>query len=277
MKRIFNTRVIATLIVALVAAVLIAVSLALSSGRNAGQNLTETLLQPFRTGAAAFTREAERLYNYIYRYEALEAENRLLKEQITQMEQENEQAAQFARENERLRELLNLQEDYPEYRFVPAYIIGWNNSDYRSSFTIGKGTAAGVEIGMCAVTEYKQIVGLITAVGANWATVTTVLDSNLQISAQVSGAGYTGVAQGTLQTGQAGDIRLDYLSADAVLKSGDLVVTSGSGYYPKGLTLGRIASFGLSEGGTSRFAEVSAAADFTQLEQVFLITDYIVE
>lgn len=277
MKRIFNTRVLATLIVAVVAAALIAVSLSLSGGRNVGQNVTETLLQPFRSGAAAVTRQIERMYNHAFRYEALEAENRMLKEQIARMEQENEQSAQYARENERLRELLGLQADYPEFSFLPAYIIGWDSSAYRSSFTIGKGTAAGVEIGMCAVTEYEQVVGLVTAVGANWATVTTVLDSNLQIPAQVSGAGYTGVAQGTLQTGQAGDIRLDYLAADAVLKSGDLVVTSGSGYYPKGLTLGRVAAFGLSEGGTSRYAEVTASAAFEQLEQVFLIVEYRAE
>ena len=274
MKRIFTSRVITTLIIAVVAAVLIAVSLALSGGRNAGQNVTETVLQPFRSGTAAVTREFERLYNYIYRYEALEAENRYLKEQISQMEQENQQANEYARENERLKELLGMQQDYSEYRIVPAYITGWDSSVYRSSFTIGKGTAAGLQIGMCAVTEYEEVIGLVTDVGANWATITTVLDSNLQISAQVSGAGYTGVAQGTLQTGQAGDIRLDYISADAVLKSGDLVVTSGSGYYPKGLTLGHVASFGISPGGASRYAEVTAAAGFENLEQVFLITEY---
>ena len=277
MKRRISLRVVITLLVAVVAAVLIAVTSALSSSTSFAQNATETLLQPLRSGAAALTRQAERFYNYLYRYDALEAENRALKEQISSMEQQNQQAAELERENTRLRELLNLQSEYSEYTLLPVYITGWDSSNFRSSFTIGKGTASGLETGMCAVTEYGEVVGLITEVGTNWATVTTILDANLKISAQVSGSGYTGVAQGTLQTGLAGDIRLDYLSADAVIKTSDLVVTAGSGYYPKGLTIGHVASFGLSEGGTSRYAVVTAAASFDDLEQVFLITNYTVD
>lgn len=277
MKHKISVRVVVTLLIAVVAAVLIAVSSALSGGTGLGQNITGTLLQPLRSGAAALTRQAERFYNYLYRYDALEADNRNLREQIARMEQQNQQAAELERENARLRELLNLRSEYAEYTLLPAYITGWDSSNFRSNFTIGKGTASGLQTGMCAVTEYGEVVGMITEVGANWATVTTVLDANLKISAQVSGSGYTGVAQGTLQTGLAGDVRLDYLSADAVIKTGDLVVTAGSGFYPKGLTIGHVASFGLSEGGTSRYAEVTAAAGFDGLEQVFVITDYTVD
>ncbi len=277
MKRIFSTRVLVTLIVAVVAAVLIAVSLSLSGGSSVGQNVTNTILQPVRSGVAAITRQAERLYNYIYGYEALEAENRALKEQIAEMEQQAFSAAEYERENARLRELLNLRSDYEDYTFVPAYITGWDSTSWRSSFTIGKGSGSGLELGMCAVTEYGEVVGLITSIGTNWATVTTLLDSNLQLSAQISGSGYTGVTKGTLQTGGSGDLRLEYLAADAVIKTGDLVLTSGSGLYPKGLTIGHITSFGLSEGGTSRYAEVDASASFDNLEQVFLITDYTVD
>ena len=42
----------------------------------------------------------------------------------------------------------------------------------------------------------------------------------------------------------------------------------------KGLALGYVSAFGLSEGGTDRFATVTAGADFSSLEQVFLILDY---
>ena len=49
---------------------------------------------------------------------------------------------------------------------------------------------------MVVVTEYGQVVGLITDIGPNWATVTTVLDTSLEISASVASAGYTGVVQG---------------------------------------------------------------------------------
>ena len=276
MKRIFTPRVLAVLIAAVALAAILAVSSAVSSGTSFGERAVGTLLSPLKSGVAAITRQAERLYSYFYGYEALEAENRALREQIAGMEEENRAAAELQRENERLRELLNLAAEYEDYQLLPAYITGWDSTDYRSSFTIGRGSGSGLELGMCAVTEYGEVIGLVTDLGPNWARVTTVLDANLQISAQISGSSYTGVAQGTLQTGLTGDLRLDYLSADAVLKVDDLVVTAGSDRYPKGLTLGRVVSFGLSESGTDQYAALTAAVDFGSLEQVFLITEYTV-
>lgn len=274
MKRIFSLRVVITLLVALVIAALIAVGMAVSERTPLGQRITETMLQPVRSGVAALTRQVERIYNYMYDYDRLEAENDILRERIAQLEQENQAAAELLAENERLREFLNLQEEHDEFSYLTAYITGWDSSNYRSSFTIGKGSASGITEGIAALNEYGQMVGVVTDVGLNWATITTVLDSNLRISAQISGSGYTGVAQGTLQTGADGDIRLNYVSVNAVMKNGDLVVTSGSDTYPKGLALGYVSAFGLSEGGTDRFATVTAGADFSSLEQVFLILDY---
>lgn len=274
MKRIFSLRVAFTLLAAVLVAGVIAVAMAVSPGTSLGQRVTETVLQPVRSGVAALTRQVERIYNYMYDYDRLEVENRQLRERIAQLEQENQTASELKSENERLRQLLNLQDEYSDYTLLGAYITGWDSSNYRSGFTIAKGTASGVGEGMAALNEYGQLVGIVTDVGLNWASITTVLDSNLHISAQISGSGYTGVAQGTLQTGGEGDIRLDYIAVDAVMKNGDLVVTSGSGSYPKGLSLGYITAFGLSEGGTDRYATVSAGADFSSLEQVFLILDY---
>ncbi len=274
MKRIFRLRVVITLLAAVIIAALIAVLSGVSQRTTLGQQVTETLLQPVRSGVAALTRQVERVYNYMYDYDRLKAENRQLQERISQLEQENTTAAELQSENERLRELLNLQAEHADYSYLGAYITGWDSSNYRSSFTIGKGTASGIEVGMAAVTEYGQLAGLVTDVGLNWATITTVLDSNLRLSAQISGSGYIGVARGNLQTGFEGDLRLDYITVDAVMKNGDLVVTSGSDSYPKGLTLGYVTAFGLSEGGTDRYATVQAGADFSSLEQVFLILDY---
>ena len=86
-------------------------------------------------------------------------------------------ADSLQRENERLKELLGLQEEHEDYRFNEAYIVSWDSSSWKSTFTIGKGTRSGLETGMVVVTEYGQVVGLITDIGPNWATVTTVLDT----------------------------------------------------------------------------------------------------
>ena len=176
--------------------------------------------------------------------------------------------------HERLRELLHLSEEHPDYHYCDAYIIAWESSSWKSAFTIGKGTSAGLETGMVAITEYGQVVGLITDVGPNWATVTTILDSSVEISASVASSGHTGVVQGAFSGGSAGKLRMNYLPSEAVLRNNDQVVTTGSSVYPKDLILGYIEDAGFDETGVAKYAMLRPAADFDTLEQVFIVTQY---
>lgn len=273
-KKLFTSKIKTLLVAAVALAIVTTVIAAVAGGTTLGENVVGTLLQPLRSGMAAIDRQATRIYNYIFSYEALEAENAALKEQILQMQADVRTAQELQRENLRYQQLLKLADQHEDYRFEPAYIISWNASSWRSSFTIGKGSNHGLEAGMCAITENGQVVGLITDVGANWATVTTILDNGLEISASVAASGYTGVVQGTYQSEDTRLLRMTYLTNDAVLKNGDQVVTTGSTQYPKGLLLGSITNVSMDETGVAKFASLQASCDLEDLEQVFVITDY---
>ena len=69
-------------------------------------------------------------------------------------------------------------------------------------------------------------------------------------------------------------MRMNYLSSDAVIRNNDQVVTTGSTFYPKDLLLGYVTDAGLDETGVGKYAVLSPAANFGDLEQVFLIADY---
>lgn len=254
-----------------------AIVAALSSGATPGQTVVQTLLSPLRSGFHSLTCLAERYYGYIFEFETLESENKALNEKLASMEEEVRSADSLQRENERLRQLLELSEDHEDYSFASAYIVSWDSSNYKSTFTISKGTSSGLSTGMVAVTEFGQVVGLITSIGPNWATVTTVLDSSLQISGSVASSGYTGIVQGAYATGLEGKLRMDYLPTVAVIRNNDQVVTTGSTVYPKGLIIGYIEDADFDETGVAKYAILSPAADFDGLEQVFLITDYEIE
>ena len=258
MKKLFRGRVRRILLLAVLLAAATALTAALS-GTAWGSRTVQAVLTPFRSGFSALTRQAERYYNYLFNYESLSAENDYLRRQISSMENEVRTADSLQRENERLKELLGLQEEHEDYRFNEAYIVSWDSSSWKSTFTIGKGTSSGLETGMVVVTEYGQVVGLITDIGPNWATVTTVLDTSLEISASVASAGYTGEVQG------------------AVLRNNEQVVTTGSTVYPKGLILGYVEDAGFDETGVAKYAMLRPAADLEDLEQVFVITDYVSE
>ena len=111
----------------------------------------------------------------------------------------------------------------------------------------------------------------------NWATVTTVLDTSLEISASVASAGYTGVVQGAYTTNAPGKLRMNYLPSDAVLRNNDQVVTTGSTLYPRGLLLGYITNASLDETGVAKYATLEPSCDLSKLEQIAIITEYNVQ
>ncbi len=276
MRHFFSTRVRVVLILAL----LITVGLVIAgnlTGMSIPSMVVQGVLTPIRAGANAMTNQAENIYDYIFRYEALKAENEILKQQLSQMEDDARHADSVQRENQRLRQLLELKNTHEDYEMVDAYIIGWNSTDWNSTFTLDKGSREGIEVGMVAITANNEVVGLVTETGTNYSVVKTVLDSSLEISATIASNGFSGMVQGGYSTGAEGLLRMNYLPSSAVIRNHDQVVTSGSTVYPRNLILGYVIDAGLSETGVAKFAILEPAADIDNLEQVFVLTGYAQE
>lgn len=276
MKHFFTT----TIKVVLVLALLLAIGLAVIgnlTGTTPVQMLVQGALTPLRTGITALTNQAERFYDYIFRYETLEAENAALKEQIAQMEESTRTADTVSRENERLRELLDMDPVSEGYTLVDTYIISWNAADWSSSFTVNRGTNSGIEVGMCAITSNAEVVGLVTEVGPNYAVIKTILDSSLQISATIASSGYSGMVSGGYASNQEDQLLMQYLPTSAVLRNNDQVVTAGSTVYPRNLILGYVVNAGIDDTGVAKHAILEPAADIDSLEQVFIMTDFTME
>ena len=158
---------------------------------------------------------------------------------------------------------------------MDASISAWSDSNWGSGFRIDKGSAQGVSVGQCVITENGQVAGLITETGRNWSTVMTILDPTSEIGATVYGSGYMGVAQGDFELMSGGRLRMNYLSTDAVIRNGDQVLTTGSGdFYPQGLLIGTITDVALDQAGVSKYAVITPAASVEELEQVFVIISY---
>ena len=276
MRNLFSTRVKIILVVALILTAALAV---LSGVTNTTivDLAVQGFLAPFRAAGTALTSQAEKYYSYMFRYEALSAENELLQERISEMENVARQADAVSRENERLRQLLELQSTHEDYKMVDAYIIAWSSTDWENTFTINRGTAAGIETNMCAVTANGEVVGLVTEAGVNYAVVKTVLDSTLEISATLADSGYNGMVSGGYVSGVETLLRMDYLPSSSIIRNKDQVVTSGSTVYPRGLILGYVVDAGFEDTGVAKFALLDPAAEISSLEQVFIITEYTTE
>ena len=273
MKHLFTTRVKVVLIAAVIITVLLAVVSSLT-GLSLPEMAVKGVLTPVRTGASKLTEQAGRVYNYIFKFEAMEAENRLLKEKLATIEEDARNADAISRENDRLRELLNLKEAHPDYAMVDGYIISRSSKDWTSTLTINRGSSSGIEEGMCAVTANGELVGLVSEVGVNYAVIKSVLDSSLEIAATISASGYNGMVQGAYSSGLDGLLRMDYLPSNSVIRNHDEVVTSGSTVYPRGLIVGNVVDAGFDDTGVAKYAILQPAVELGSLEQVFIITEY---
>ena len=276
MRNLFSTRVKVILVVA----VLLAVGLSILSGitnTTVADLAVQGVLAPFRATATTLTRTAEKYYGYMFRNEAQAAENEDLEKRIAEMEDVARKADSVSRENERLRQALDLLATHEDYKLVDAYIIGWSSTDWENTLTINRGTASGIQENMCAITANGEVVGLVTDVGVNWAEVTTILDSTLEISGTISASGYNGMVKGGYVDGHETLLKMNYLPSAAIIRNKEQVVTSGSTVYPRGLIMGSIVDAGFAETGIAKYALLDPAAEISSLEQIFLITEYATE
>ena len=261
----------------LILSVLLAIGLAVVTGLtnvNLPGMLVQGVVTPLRAGVSKLTDQAEQMYGYIFQYEALAAENAALKEELSQMKDDARLADTLKRENDRLRALNELKSTHEDYQLVDAYIIAWGSTDWTSTLTINRGTNVGIEAGMCAITENGEVVGLVSEAGPNYAVIKTVLDSSLGISATITSSGYNGMVQGNYVEGREDMLRMNYLPSNAVIRTGDQVVTSGSTVYPRDLILGYVMDADFDDTGVAKFALLQPAADIDTLEQVFILTAY---
>ena len=276
MRNLFSGKIAIILVVALILAAILSIFGGITN-RNPLDLAVQGALTPFRAAATALTSMAEKYYGYMFRYEALAAENEVLKKQLAEMEDTARQAESVTRENQRLRKAMNLQEIHEDYKLVDAYIIGWNSSDWENTLTINRGTNSGIQRNMCAVTENGEVVGLVTEVGINYAEVTTILDSTLEISGTIASSGYNGMVRGGYIDGHETLLQMNYLPSAAIIRNKEQVVTSGSTVYPRGLIMGNVVDAGFEETGIAKYALLDPAAEINSLEQIFIITEYTTE
>ena len=273
MRHFFSTRVRVVLIAAVLLAILLAV-VANLAGVNLPDLLVKSILTPIRTGASQLTDQAEQLYNYMFRYESLLAENERLKQELAQLENDARRADALQRENDRLRNAMGMTQTHEDYKLVDCYIISRSSQEWSSFFTVNRGTRSGIQVGMCAITANNEVVGIVSEAGSNYAVIKSVMDSSLEISATISSSGYNGMVQGGYATGQDGLLRMDYLPSNSVIRNNDQVVTSGSTVYPRNLIIGYVVDADFDDTGVAKYALLKPAVNVGALEQIFIVTEY---
>lgn len=162
------------------------------------------------------------------------AERRLAEQSVRAGE-----AALLARENERLRALLELR-DRLQQPARAAQVLYDAADPYSRKVFIDKGQAQGVRQGS-PVTDEAGVVGQVTRVYPLLSEVTLLVDRDQSIPVLNLRTGARYVAFG--EPGfEGGGLELRFVAANADIQAGDTLVTSGvDGLYPPGMAVAQVA------------------------------------
>ena len=244
-----------------------------SSGALAG--VSNSLRIPIQGAVGSVVDWLQGIYGYIYQYDKLVAENESLRQQLAEAQEQVRQSAEAAEENIRLRTLLGYLEKNTTFITESAMITSWDASNWVSAFTISKGTDNGIEKGDCVITESGMLVGQVAELGANWATVRSLIDVNMDAGVLVGDSTIAAMLVGDYALMQEGKCKLSYFTEDTTLFTGDSVITSGKGgAFPSGIIVGTVTELRSEAGGQNYYAVVDPAVDLSLLSQVFIIKDF---
>lgn len=211
---------------------------------------------------------------YFYKFDELVEENNALRERIAELEKQNYDAAELEERSAWMSSYLEMKTQHPDFKMLSASVTGRENGNYSKILTLDVGTGAGVQLNMPVVTS-EGIVGQITELGYNWAKVTTIVEAQSAVGAYIERTDDAGICEGKFDLSADGLCRFSYLPAEADVKVGDRVLSTGFGsVYPRGLVVGYVETVGINEFTRSPDVTVKCATDFSELTQVMIITDY---
>lgn len=233
-----------------------------------------TVASPFRW---AFTKVGEGISGFSLYFKTLEElrdENDALRAELEGYKSLVYDAELIKEENEFYSDYLGIKEEHIDFLFENATVVGHESTNYRTVVTLSKGSLHGIEVNMPVITE-EGLIGHITEVGSTWSKAEIITESSSAVGAYIERSGALGVVEGTYELRAEGLCRMVYIEADADIRVGDKVLSSGIGeVYPRGLLIGKVTEVSMDERTRTLVATVEPAADLESISKVMIITEY---
>lgn len=153
-----------------------------------------------------------------------------------------------------------------QYVYRAARVINNSVNKPYNFITLDRGRAHGIKPEMGVVCP-EGVVGIVRDVSPNYATVVSLLNQRLKLSAKIKDTGYFGSIEWDGRSSRY--VNLAEVPLHAVVKQGDLVVTSGhSAIFPEGIPLGTVEEVEYIEGDSYYQIKVLLSVDFNKLSYI---------
>lgn len=174
-------------------------------------------------------------------------------------------------ENNDLKELLKIEENYNHFTKVYAKVITRSYDSWNETFDIDKGSKDGIELRQTVIAE-NGLVGYISSVEENTSTVTTILDPSTSVSVEISNINKLALMKGDFSLMASSETKLVNIPIDTELTEGEKVYTSGiGGLYKKGIPIGVIKSVKNKKNEIDRYAIIETFVNLDSLDMVGII------
>jgi rod shape-determining protein MreC len=168
--------------------------------------------------------------------DALIAENQQFRRERLETESRLQRLEALERENARLRVLLDSTARVNS-RALVAEILSVDLDPYRQRLDLNRGLVDDVFVGQ-ALIDAQGVVGQVVRVGPLTSEAVLITDADHAVPVSVNRNGLRTIAVGT---GDSGRLRLPYLTNNADIAVGDLLISSGlGGVFPAGYPVARV-------------------------------------
>lgn len=201
-------------------------------------------------------------------------ENEILKEQLAEVYGDVLEKESLEKENKQLKEMLEISENRKDFKWSPpCSVIARNASDIAGGFTVNRGSKDGISLYDPVFTKLG-LAGMVVEVSEHYSIVSTVISPDINIGVEGSVSSSLGVIENDIKHSAENLCVMNYAGKDSGIKEGELIITSGSSFFPENLILGTVKEIVNGDDGLSVHILIEPAVNVFTVSEVFILLDF---
>ncbi len=238
------------------------------------QSIIETVTQPFSNFASSISDWVENTLDTLVNAQKYKSENEILRETLNEMYEQIRDKEKTDKENEQLREMLDIAKKNPDYEWsAPCSVIARNANDIYGGFTIDKGSKDNIELYDPVFTSIG-LVGVVTELSSSYSVVTTILSPDVTVGVITSESDTVGIIENDIRYAADGKCLMSYINKNSGISTGEVAVTSGGSVFPSDLVVGTVAEVYDDSNGLTLHAVIEPMEDIYNVTEVFVVTSF---
>ncbi len=159
------------------------------------------------------------------------------------------------------------------YRYIPATVINSSSNKRNNYFTLNRGEAQGIEIGMGVVSD-AGVIGVVTDVSQNFSIVMTILSENIRINAKLKKNNEYWLVSWDGRDNSIAQIAK--VKRDISFEVGDEVITRGGAtQFPEGIPVGKISEVIAEDGEQTIALNIKLAVNYNAVYHVYIVENLL--